>query len=314
MNAQDQAFIAALTTYLETIAAKGLEAAATVLPSPPADLQDTTALAAAFKTVAGQLHASHAIYAQIAEGNLDVDIPRNLYMAMPAKALQANLRHLTWQTQRIAQGDLNHNVHYLGDFSTAFNQLVDALRGKHRLEKELIEYQRSLQQINVMLEQQATTDSLTGLRNRQFLDKQLGQEISRGERYQTPMAFVMFDIDHFKAINDRFGHLAGDEVLKALGAIVEKAIRNLDVLARWGGEEFVVLLPGSTFEPAMQTAEKLRRLIETHPFAINETITCSFGVSQYRPGDTPEMITNRADDALYAAKAAGRNVVMAETA
>lgn len=314
MNAQDQAFIAGLTAYLETVTTKGLEAAEADLPRPPAALQDTAALAAAFHAFTGQLYASHEIYTQIANGNLDIDIPRRLYMAMPAKALQANLRHLTWQTQRIAQGDLNHSVHFLGDFSTAFNQLVDALRAKHRLEEELIEYQKSLQQINAMLEQKATTDALTGLRNRQFLDRQLGLEISRAERYQTPMAFVIFDIDHFKTINDRFGHLAGDEVLKTLGEIVGKAIRNLDVLARWGGEEFVVLLPGSALEPAMQAAEKLRGLIEVHPFPGNETITCSFGVSQYREGDTPEKITARADDALYAAKAAGRNLVRAETA
>ncbi len=314
MNAQDHAFVAALTTYLETVTTKGMDAAATLMPQPPADLQDTATLAVAFRSFAAQLHASHKVYTEIADGNLDVDIPRRLYLAMPAKALQANLKHLTWQTQRIAQGDLNHNIHFLGDFSTAFNQLVDALRAKHRLEEELMEYQKSLHQINVMLEQKATTDSLTGLRNRQYLDQQLILEISRAVRYQVPVSFILFDIDHFKAINDRFGHLAGDEVLKALGAIVGKAIRNLDVLARWGGEEFVVLLPGSTLEPALRTAEKLRGLIESHPFVIKTKVTCSFGVSQYRPDDTPEKITARADDALYAAKAAGRNAVRAESA
>ncbi len=314
MNAQDQSFVAELTSYLETVTSKGVEAAADVMPATATELEDTAALASAFHAFAAQLHTSHAIYAQIADGNLDVDIPRHLYLAMPAKALQASLRHLTWQTQRIAQGDLNHNVHFLGEFSTAFNQLVDALRAKHRLEEELIEYQKSLQQINVMLEMKATTDSLTGLRNRQHLDRQLILEISRAERYQTPMAFIIFDIDHFKVINDRFGHLAGDEVLKTLGKIVARTIRNLDVLARWGGEEFVVLLPGSTLEPALRTAEKLRGLIESHPFAIKTKVTCSFGVSQYRAGDTPEKITARADDALYAAKAAGRNAVRAESA
>lgn len=314
MNEQDQAFIAELTAYLEAVTSKGVDAASKVMPAPATELQDTAALASAFHAFAAQLHASHNIYAQIAEGNLEVEIPRHLYLAMPAKALQASLKHLTWQTQRIAQGDLNHNVQFLGEFSTAFNQLVDALRAKHRLEEELMEYQKSLQQINIMLELKATTDSLTGLRNRQYLDRQLILEISRAERYQTPMAFILFDIDHFKIINDRFGHLAGDEVLKTLGAIVGKAIRNLDVLARWGGEEFVVLLPGGTLEPAMQAAEKLRGLIEKHPFPVNGRITCSFGVSQYRESDTPETITARADDALYAAKAAGRNVVRAETA
>lgn len=98
MNAQDQAFIAGLTAYLETVTTKGLEAAEADLPRPPAALQDTAALAAAFHAFTGQLYASHEIYALIANGNLDIDIPRRLYMAMPAKALQANLRHLTWQT------------------------------------------------------------------------------------------------------------------------------------------------------------------------------------------------------------------------
>lgn len=314
MNTQDQAFVAELTAYLEAVTSKGVDAAAKVMPAPATELQDTAALASAFHAFAAQLHASHTIHAQIAEGNLDVDIPRHLYLAMPAKALLASLKHLTWQTQRIAQGDLNHNVHFLGEFSTAFNRLVDSLRAKHRLEQELLEHQKSLQQINIMLEMKATTDSLTGLRNRQYLDRQLILEISRAERYQTPMSFILFDIDLFKIINDRFGHLAGDEVLKTLGAIVGRAIRNLDVLARWGGEEFAVLLPGATLEPAMHAAEKLRALIEKHPFPVNGGITCSLGVSQYREGDTPEKITARADDALYAAKAAGRNAVRAETA
>jgi len=312
MNAQDHAFVAALTTYLETVTAKGMDAAATLMPTLPADLQDTAALAAAFQTFAAQLHASHEVYTEIADGNLDVDIPRHLYLAMPAKALQASLKHLTWQTARIAEGDLNHTVHFLGEFSTSFNQLVDALRAKHRLEEELLEYQRSLHQINVLLEQKATTDSLTGLRNRQYLDQQLILEISRAERYQTPVGFILFDIDHFKAINDSFGHLAGDEVLKTLADTVSKAIRNLDVVARWGGEEFAIILPGSTLEPAVQTAGKLRALIEACNFPVDRTVTCSFGVSQYRAGDTPEKITGRADDALYAAKAAGRNRVVAE--
>jgi diguanylate cyclase (GGDEF)-like protein len=313
MNAADKAFIAAVTTYLETATTKGLDAASSVIPTISDELTDTAALATAFNAFSQQLQASHEHYNQLAKGILDVDIPRQLYMAMPAKALQANLKHLTWQAQRIAEGDLNHNVHFLGDFSKAFNQLVDAVRAKHRLEQELREYQRSLQEVNATLEQRANTDALTGLRNRQYLDRQLELEISRAKRYQTPMALIMFDIDHFKSLNDRFGHLGGDEVLKALANLVNSHIRDLDVLARWGGEEFVILLPGNTLQDARAVAEKIRGLIEHHVFPIEATVTCSFGVSDYLQDDTAEHIINRADHALYAAKDAGRNIVNVST-
>lgn len=303
MTTDDQAFLNSLTAYFRTVTHKGLEQAEIPIPASTHELEETNELAAAFKTFAEQLHTAYRSYLKIAAGDLSEEIPRRHYLAMPAKAIQADLKHLTWQTQRIADGDLNQTVHYMGDFSIAFNRLVDALKTKVQLEQEL----------HAVLQERATTDVLTGLRNRQHLDSQLALEINRSERYGTLLSFILFDIDHFKLINDQFGHLAGDSVLKELAATVGTDIRKLDIFARWGGEEFVIVLPGCDLKSAMLAAEKLRVRIENHLFDDGLRVTCSFGVSQYRAGDTSETITARADNAMYASKKYGRNRVTAET-
>ncbi len=436
MTEGDRIYIRDLIVYLQTLNAKGVERAGAVMPAPDPNhrLEETAALAFAFNPVLQQLHQAYAIYTCLANGDLSHEIPSTLYLAMPAKALQSGLKHLTWQTQRIAQGDLNQTVHFMGAFSDAFNQLVDALRTRHALEQEIIAaanrlktitsvlgdgvmvtdtagvitfcnpeactltghaecellgtgfHERihrqhrdgktllateqplnacialkqvirhddiaftkkdgtlfpvsasfapisqddggggaviafrdisrqiadheSLWHVNQMLEKQATTDMLTGLRNRQFFDRQLVIEIERATRYPSPLSFIIFDIDRFKSINDTFGHLCGDNVLKGIAAAVRDSIRKLDILARWGGEEFAVLLPGGDAAAARATAEKLRLTIEAHAFPLQRSVTCSFGVSEFVPGDTPEQLTARADDAMYAAKAAGRNQVV----
>jgi diguanylate cyclase (GGDEF)-like protein len=120
---------------------------------------------------------------------------------------------------------------------------------------------------------------------------------------------VLYDVDNFKAVNDTHGHQIGDKVLVQLSRFVPSLLRNADVLARWGGEEFVILTPGSNGQMAYQAAEKLRNAIEQVKFDQIETLTCSFGVAQYVYGDTAETLISRADDALYRAKLKGRNRV-----
>ena len=128
-------------------------------------------------------------------------------------------------------------------------------------------------------------------------------------RYETPLSLVLYDVDNFKSVNDTHGHQIGDKVLVQLSQFVPSLLRNTDLLARWGGEEFVILTPGSDGEMAYQAAEKLRKAVEQIKFDDIGTLTCSFGVAQYVYGDTAESLISRADDALYRAKLNGRNRV-----
>ena len=185
------------------------------------------------------------------------------------------------------------------------------LFGKERWIHDNIQMDRrlKLQELARDLRFQATTDPLTGLSNRLKFDQAIGTEISRSMRYETPLSLVLYDVDRFKAVNDTHGHQIGDKVLVQLSRFIPSLLRNTDLLARWGGEEFVILTPGSDGEMAYQAAEKLRTAVEQVRFDEIGTVTCSFGVAQYVYGDTAETLISRADEALYRAKLNGRNRV-----
>lgn len=159
------------------------------------------------------------------------------------------------------------------------------------------------------LKLQATTDTLTGIANRRLFDSRLENEISRTTRHHFPLSIMIIDIDHFKRVNDDFGHQAGDEVLVELARLVSEQIRADDFFARWGGEEFVILSPGIDLENMRLLAEKLRVAVESHAFPAVSFMTCSFGLATYHAGDTAESFIHRADAALYRAKENGRNRV-----
>ena len=171
------------------------------------------------------------------------------------------------------------------------------------------EARQALQAANAELQRLATTDRLTGAWNRTYLEETLVAEMGRAERYRQPLSLLIFDIDHFKAINDTHGHLVGDEVLIELTRRVRAHLRAVDVLARWGGEEFVLLLPHCGGLEAQQVADKLRALVAEPPFPVAGQVTASFGLAQWQPEEPLDTWLKRADDALYAAKAAGRNRV-----
>ncbi|MDI1346173.1 MAG: diguanylate cyclase [Pseudolabrys sp.] len=164
------------------------------------------------------------------------------------------------------------------------------------------------------LDFRATTDSLTGLFNRFKFNQELSIEMLRALRYQTPLSLVFYDIDHFKRVNDTYGHQAGDKVLITLSSFVATRIRKIDVLARWGGEEFIILVPGSATEMARGLAESLRDGMCKLSFDDVGTVSCSFGVAQLKAGDTAETFIARADEAMYRAKTNGRNRVEVEVA
>lgn len=158
-----------------------------------------------------------------------------------------------------------------------------------------------------------TIDGLTELHNKRFFNEALDREMSRCKRYARLFSLVLFDIDHFKHINDTFGHLAGDHVLRQLGGVIRTSIRRDDVPARTGGEEFSVIMPESAIEGAVVLAEKLRRAIQETSFAFEGTIipvTVSLGVAQWNPAiEDPNELVKSADQKLYEAKRSGRNRV-----
>ena len=159
------------------------------------------------------------------------------------------------------------------------------------------------------VENQATYDVLTNVYNRSKFNELLNEHYNLYTRYKDPTAFAIFDIDFFKKVNDTYGHLAGDEVLTTFAATIQKNIRITDIFARWGGEEFTLLMPRTKLEDAFRVVDKLRQTIEELSFGTVGKLTCSAGVTQFCSDDTVESILQRADEALYEAKETGRNKV-----
>ena len=170
---------------------------------------------------------------------------------------------------------------------------------------DITQRKRAEERVNTM----AITDGLTGITNRQAFGQLLEKEMERATRYASPLSLIMYDLDHFKRINDCFGHNTGDDVLKTIASLVSSNIRGIDLHGRWGGEEFMVLLPHTGLEAASEVAEKLRSLIAGHCFEKLGTITASFGVVELAPGESSRSLVQRVDDALYRAKKRGRNRV-----
>ncbi|WP_018862390.1 sensor domain-containing diguanylate cyclase [Thioalkalivibrio sp. ALJ3] len=165
-------------------------------------------------------------------------------------------------------------------------------------------------ELEAALEHQAFYDPLTDAANRGYFETLLEQEARRAQRYEHPCSLLLLDIDHFKRVNDTFGHEVGDEVLHRLVQVMTSRLRETDTLGRWGGEEFVVLLPGTEAERAHHVAEQLREQVAGTPFPRVGSITISLGVSEYRLGEPIKDWIKRADDAMYAAKKGGRNRVV----
>ena len=160
----------------------------------------------------------------------------------------------------------------------------------------------------------AMMDPLTNCYNRLKFDEILESEIRRSERYIHPFSIVLMDIDYFKNVNDQLGHQEGDKVLITLSTIVQQRIRECDIFARWGGEEFIILVPETDSEGAKELAESIRLLIEGFHFdKVVGQITCSFGIAQYSPGKSKRELILEADQALYRSKNSGRNCVNVST-
>ena len=181
---------------------------------------------------------------------------------------------------------------------------------KRLKEMNLIQLAEELLEKNESLKTLAITDELTGLYNRHFIDIRIKEEMENSDRHNKPLSLIILDLDHFKLVNDKWGHPIGDEVLKHSAKLTKKALRKSDILARFGGEEFVVLMPNTGIHDALVVAENIRQQMENCPFSIAGRVTASFGVAERRKNESFYNWYKRADEALYCAKKGGRNLVI----
>ena len=188
-------------------------------------------------------------------------------------------------------------------------------RNSRTLEVRVQERTAELSTANDQLQELAITDPLTGILNRRALFELMRREFDREKRYQRFLSLIVFDIDHFKQVNDRYGHLAGDAVLQHVAATTGRVLRSSDVMARYGGEEFVIIAPETSEARALELAERVRLALRATDIAVNGEVvrvTASFGIATLHTDDEePGEVLRRADGALYAAKAAGRDRVVA---
>lgn len=173
--------------------------------------------------------------------------------------------------------------------------------------ESLLDTQRELVEDNTLLARLASTDSLTGLFNRSHINSELKKEHSRFQRHNQPFGIILLDIDHFKQVNDTYGHDVGDKVLVQLSKLLEKAVRNHDYASRWGGEEFLIACTAINDNDLLPIAETIRQRVSNTDFGLASDLTISLGCAIIQPNETIDQLVKRADVALYAAKNNGRN-------
>lgn len=195
--------------------------------------------------------------------------------------------------------------------------LLEQLKSQNKtLEQHVAEHIRELTRVNAELKQKvqeaerlATTDALTSVANRYQFEKTLSHEVERAHRFNQSLSLISIDIDEFKEVNDEFGHATGDLVLVKLTKLISETIREIDLIARWGGDELMVILPHTALAEAKVVAEKLQGLIAETTITDKLKMTCSFGVAELQKDETAMSLSIRADNALYKSKTAGRNAV-----
>lgn len=182
------------------------------------------------------------------------------------------------------------------------------------LQQALMDKIKKLEEATETISRQAKTDELTGLHNRRSFNEIKMLALSAAQRHKHPLSLINIDLDHFKTINDTLGHCAGDLVLKEFATLLQTMVRGEDIAVRWGGEEFMILLPHADSNAAAALAERIRATFEqSMSSAAPLTVTASFGVAQWQEGEDEEALIRRADAALYQAKHAGRNCVVTAT-
>lgn len=219
-------------------------------------------------------------------------------------------------TEAISTGNLDYHIEVnskdeIEELAKFFNQMVAQLKSaRYELEGYSKLLENELEECNVL----AITDTLTNLFNHRYFQEQLGLEVKRSQRYNRILSLIMLDIDTFKTYNDRYGHLEGDRILREIAGIMKKNVRQMDTVSRYGGEEFMIILPETDLKGARTVAEKIRREVEEMSLVNEKTnehikITISAGVAMYEHGLSKDNLIARADQALYQAKAEGKNKV-----
>jgi diguanylate cyclase (GGDEF)-like protein/PAS domain S-box-containing protein len=186
------------------------------------------------------------------------------------------------------------------------------IQNNENLERLVRERTLKLEELNEQLMIANTIDPLTSLYNRRFISSKIGDEILRYNRTKSPFCLILTDIDYFKDVNDQFGHDCGDEVLQTISRLLRKEIRSIDTLARWGGEEFLLLLPNTMIDDAHLIAERIRMKVEAHPFTYEGAtfnLTMTLGLAMYQDNLTMKALVKKADTSLYEGKQLGRNCV-----
>lgn len=220
--------------------------------------------------------------------------------------LQPQMDGVLWSEYILAHKEIEHKAKITRNGKTS----------TFTVDVQMMKYDSVARQVVVLsditnLNNLATVDMLTQVTNRFEFDKMLGHSIAVSKRYERALSVLLVDIDHFKLINDNFGHLAGDETLKSFSRLLRQQIRQSDIVARWGGEEFIILLPDTALSSAITMAEALRQRIEVNPFESVGKITCSIGVAEFNTAEEADDLLRRADENLYHAKHSGRNRVVA---
>ena len=177
------------------------------------------------------------------------------------------------------------------------------------LENRLVQRTEELKEATDKLEVLSTTDSLTDTHNRYSIMKILDLEVDRAKRYNNPLTIFMYDIDHFKRVNDTHGHKVGDDVLYALTKVIKKTLRDIDIVGRYGGEEFLVIMPSTLLHDSIDVAQRVCETVSEHKFKTVPQITISIGLVELQRDETMDMLFTRADKLLYKSKNSGRNRV-----
>jgi two-component system, cell cycle response regulator len=247
-------------------------------PGPEID-----ALADALSKLADSLAEAREFVLALSRGQLELDPPPRNQLISPFKQLQANLRHLTWQTQQIVAGDLNQRVDFMGEFSVAFNSLIQSLLEK-RLAEERLRYL-------------SNHDPLTDLYNRGYFTEEM-ERIERGRRF--PVSIMMADLDGLKRINDTLGHAAGDRLILQAARLIRHAVRGDDVVARMGGDEFAVILPNTDSEIALMVCDRIRSSEAAFNLECSSyVIGISIGIATAEQGGSLAEALREADERMY---------------
>lgn len=218
-----------------------------------------------------------------------------------------SLRGQVWRSESGMRVLAEYDIEELERVNEAF---IDLNQESTIAQDTLARANVTLMQRDVLITEESLTDQLTGVGNRRRLDQELFTEIARARRDGTPLSVIMADVDHFKRVNDEHGHVVGDMVLARFGALLQLHTRSTDIVTRYGGEEFILLLPNTPIAMAMAKSEQLRRTLASEPIApLLLPVTSSFGVAQLQASEGPEELLKRVDAALYAAKEGGRNRV-----